>query len=118
MARNTRASTALIVSGASLSSIVWMPEHALVAIQIPSAWTAAAITFQGSTDGSTFGDLYDDGGTEVTIASATVAASRTIVNGSILEKLAPLVAFKVRSGTTGTPVNQAADRSIAISVKE
>lgn len=97
---------ATIASGASLSNAIQPQGLALFAIQMPSTWTAAAITFQGSYDGTTYGDVYDDGGTEVTIASANAVASRVIVNGSVLEKLAALPFVKIRSGTTGSPVNQ------------
>src|SRR5690242_18069352 len=42
----------------------------LVGIQMPASWTSAAITFQCSTDGgTTFQDVYDSAGAEVSITA-------------------------------------------------
>lgn len=99
-----------IGNGQSLSSPIDLQGKRLSHIMIPSAWTTGNITFQVSTDGKTYGDYYDASGTEYT---ATVGgASRTI--------LLPFADFigvqfvKLRSGTTGTPVNQAAERIIGL----
>ena len=82
---------------------------------MPASWTAANLTFQGSdTEAGTYSDLYDDAGTEI---SVTAAASRTIV-GSTLDRVVPLRFLKVRSGTTATPVNQAAARTVLLVMKD
>jgi hypothetical protein len=93
-----------IASGASLSAAVSLGDNTLVAIQMPSGWDAASITFQGSHNGETWNDVYD-AGTEL---SLTVAASRY----QILDpaKLRGLRFLKLRSGATGEAVNQTADR--------
>lgn len=96
-----------IANGASLSSAIDLDENGIVALQMPSAWTAANLTFQGSYDGVTFADVYDSAGTEL---SVTAAASRYIVLTPAT--FAGLRHLKVRSGTTGTPVNQGAARTI------
>jgi hypothetical protein len=77
---------------------------------MPAAWTAATLTFQVSYDGTTFVDLYDDTGTEI---QWQAAASRFIVP-SAPSQFFGIQALKVRSGTTGTPVNQGADRAIQV----
>jgi hypothetical protein len=106
--------TVTIASGQSLSPAFDAGAGRLAALVMPAAWTAAAITFQGSADGSTYADLYDDQGNEATVQAA---ASRAIA----LDVLAPLVGafryLKVRSGTGGAPVNQAAARAIGYALR-
>lgn len=84
--------------------------YRLARIVIPASWTAANLTFQTApASGGTFSDLYDAFGNEYTI---TAAASRAII--------VPFIDFfgirflKIRSGTAGTPVSQAADRTLTI----
>lgn len=103
---------ATIASGASLSDAIHLDERQLVGIQMPAAWTAASLTFAVSADGVTFVPLYWDGA-EYTIAAAGGAAASL---GVSLEPSAfagwPFV--KVRSGTSGTPVNQGAERTLVV----
>lgn len=101
--------TATIASGASLSGSIDLTGRILVAVQMPSAWTAASITFQASNDGTTFDNVYDTAGTEL---AATVAASRYVVFDPA--DLASVRWIKLRSGTSGTPVNQAAERTLTL----
>lgn len=126
IARRTTALTVRITSGQSLSLPVAIQDHVLVAIQVPAAWTAAALTFQGAVgvgkgdqagSGTTWGDVYDDAGVEVSIAQANVVPGRVLVNASILEKLAALPAIRIRSGTSGAAVAQGADRDIVLLLK-
>lgn len=100
---------ATIANGASLSNGVLLASGVLVAIQMPAAWTAAVLTFQGSVDGTNWCDLYDDGGNEY---SATVAASHHVNLDASIFMSAPYV--KVRSGTGGAAVNQGADRLLTL----
>ncbi len=98
-----------IASGASLSGAVACEGLRLAAVVMPAAWTAANLTFQGSVDGTRFVNVHDDAGVEVTV---TAAADRYIpVNPADWEGVQRL---KVRSGTSGTPVNQAAGRIIQL----
>jgi len=102
--------TAAIPSGQSLSPVVdveW-PMHP-IAVIIPAAWTAAVLTFSVSVDGSTYNNLYDDGGNEVTVQADV---DRFITLPPAL--FAGFVDFKVRSGTSGSPVNQGAERSLTV----
>ena len=100
-----------IASGTSLSGEIEV-KNQLLAIEMPAAWTAASITFQASsTSGGTYKDVYDDLGSEVTL---TAGANRVITIDNNALKLASLKFIKLRSGTTATPVNQAAARVINI----
>jgi len=105
--------TATILGTASLSAAVDLMGGRLVGIQMPSAWTAAGLTFQASADGETYADLYDDGGNEV---GGSAAASRYIVfdAGANFEGVRWL---KVRSGTAASAVNQDATRTLTLAVK-
>lgn len=98
-----------IASGQSLSSAVNLSGRVIVGIIMPGTWTAANLTLQGSMDNSTFYDVYDIDGTELTI---TAAASRYIVLDPV--NYPSLKYLKLRSGTTGTPVNQGGARTIGL----
>lgn len=112
-----------IANGAALSGEVDLSQYEVVGIQMPSAWTAAALTFQGRGHNDVLADetipaladVYDDGGTELSVSAA---ASRYIaIVGSKRDALASLRYMKVRSGTTGTPVNQGAARRLLLILK-
>lgn len=85
-------------------------------IIMPAAWTAADITFAvASESGGTFVPLYDDpgdGGTEVLIDGPAVSTARAI--DMLAGSLAPWRYIKIRSGTSGTPVNQGAERTLTV----
>lgn len=86
----------------------------LFGIVMPSVWTAANLTFQASFDsGLTWYDIYDadttTGGTNYEVAAS---ASRYIPIDPTPFSATPMI--KVRSGTVATPVNQAADRILAL----
>lgn len=102
--------TATIANGASLSGEVNLEHGDLFALIMPAAWTAAVLTFSGSYDGTTFYNLYDETGTEI---SFTVDASRYVLI-SAPAKFMGLKRLKVRSGTAGAAVNQAAERAITL----
>jgi len=103
---------AVIPNGTALSGVLDLDggRRSLVALAMPAAWTAAPITFSVSINNSTFVPLYWDGEEYTILAAGGAAASL----GVSLEPSAfagwPFV--KVRSGTAGTPVNQAAERTI------
>jgi hypothetical protein len=112
--------TATIANGGSLSSsadlvsYVQLGGGSPVAIIMPAAWTAADITFQGSVDGgTTFNNIYTQGGTEYKITSP--AASEYIIIPP--DDLVGINAIKIRSGTSGVPVNQGAARNILVVIK-
>jgi hypothetical protein len=111
-----------IANGASLSDAVDMSGLQLVAIQMPSGWTTANLTFQAgvivSQDGKntiTYGNVLDDGGTEVVVTAA--ANSFITIRPTVAAALRGIKSLKVRSGTSGTPVSQAAARIITLSFR-
>lgn len=108
--------TVTISSGTALSAEIDLGSYQLAAIQMPTAWDAANISFQATTaSGGTYQDLYNDGGNEVVVVAA---ASRCIAVNAAAMSLAPLRYIKIRSGTTGTPVNQTATRTIILILKQ
>ena len=109
----TKEIQATILNTASLSAAVELDGHSVERIIMPAAWTAADLTFQVSDDGgTTFQNLYWDWGAEFVIDAAVA----TTIELSPFCKLSNIDQLKVRSGTSGVPVAQAADRIIRLSV--
>ncbi|MDD5585626.1 MAG: hypothetical protein PHY92_01545 [Alphaproteobacteria bacterium] len=101
---------ATIASGQAVSGALNLGGLRLFGFVMPAAWTAANLTFQMSHDGgTTWANVYDSNGNELT---ATVAASRYVALDPA--NFASLAMIKVRSGTSGTPVNQAAERTLQL----
>lgn len=115
--RLTSRAVATIASGQALSSEIDLEGSVISSLVLPSGWDAAALTFQASADGATWGNVYDDAGTEVTVASTSVVAGRVIVNKAVLEQLAGLRRIRLRSGTSAAPINQTASRTITVLLK-
>ncbi len=103
--------TATIAESASLSNAVTIDKSLLLAVVLPSTWTTADLTLQASPDGTTFANVYDSAGTEVTIKAA--ALRYVTLDPSAF---AGMQAIKLRSGTSGSAVNQAAARDITVVV--
>lgn len=113
------AQIATIANGASLSASVAMgQQRTLVGLMTPSAWTAAAISFDVSMDDSTYGALYDDLGTEVVIPSASIATAAVRSFSLDPRNFIGWKYVKVRSGINGTTVNQGAARSVTLVFRE
>lgn len=99
----------LIASGTSLSAKVNLGVKTVVGIAMPAAWDAADLTFQASADdGASFGEVQD-GATPLV---------QTVSAGTVVQ-IDPagwrgLNCLKVRSGASGAPVNQSADRTIKL----
>lgn len=100
---------ATIAGGESLSQSIAIGKGCIpVAIKMPAAWTAASLTFLAASGSETPADLYD-GANEVQV---TAAASRYIVlEGAVFFTVRTL---RIRSGTSATPVNQAAARTLRV----
>lgn len=104
-------STTTIASGESLSPIVVTGERTICAVVMPATWTTADLTFQVSDDGGqTWAELRDADGAVVTLASPT-AGNRYNLSASYFQSSK---FFKVRSGTVGSPVNQAGARVLKL----
>lgn len=105
--------TVTIAASGSLSDVGDLQGYALVGIEMPSAWTAAAITLQGAASAAAnVANVYDKAGAEFTL---TVAASRFVA--ILPSDLAGIRYIKARSGTAGTPVAQAAAAAIGLVVR-
>lgn len=101
--------TATIANNASLSDAIDLQGCRAVAIRMPASWTTAVLTFQGSEDDSNYADVYTSGGTELQCAAA---ASRWIILEP--QHFLGIRYLKIRSGTSGTPVNQGGARSLVV----
>ena len=84
---------------------------------MPDDWTAAPLTFQVSSDGVAYRDLYH---TQITTGAFTPyeAIVPTVIPNSSLfmppDTGLSVVWLKVRSGTQQTPVNQEASRTFTV----
>ena len=96
---------ATIANNESLSSEIALAVSELRSVRpcavLVDNWDAADMSFQGSTDGVDWYDIYRQDGTELTVE---IEADRIVV-------LTPadflgFAHLKVRSGTSGSPVNQ------------
>ena len=103
--------THTIANGASLSDAVEVGESVVVGFQLPTI-DVAVLTFQGSHDGVTYQNVFDSAQAEVQVASST--GVRFVIAPAALNGL-PFI--KVRSGTSGAPVNQTAQRQVQVVAK-
>jgi len=99
-----------IAAGASLSDATNLYGLRLYAIAMPSNWTTANLTFQGSADGgTTWTNMTDAYGNEI---SVTANVSSFIVLD--LSQFSGLQYLKIRSGSSASPIAQAAARSLQL----
>ena len=105
--------TVTIANGASVSDSVFLGGMILSRIEMPSAWTTAALTAQISPDGgSTWTELY--------ISDAAWSIASGVVAASISLALPPATGaqfqgtVRFRSGTSGAAVNQGGARTITL----
>jgi hypothetical protein len=110
--QNKSSLPALISNGTSLSPAVDLGLQCLVRIDMPAAWTTAALTFQVSVDGVTYRNLYDYSGNEFTVVSTVALANRAIT--VVIVDWLSVRFIKVRSGTSASPVNQGQDSSVGL----
>jgi hypothetical protein len=104
---------ATIANGESQSNSMGVGEMSLLAIVMPASWTAANLTFLGSYDnGTTFQPLHEMDGDEITVVTA---ASRTCILDPAV--FTGLDYVKIRSCTTGGPVNQGAARTLTVAYR-
>lgn len=104
--------TATIANAGSLSNAFPQGDGALVAIELPSAWTAAALSFDVSNDNVTYKSLSWSG-SEFTIsdpsAGTSILGTALSVDPAIFQGYRYI---KIRSGTVGTPVAQGGARTL------
>jgi len=113
MARDNQVLTVTIANGAALSDAFDMRRFSFLTVHMPAAWTAASMGFYvSSSQGGTFLPLYDDEGNVVEITSPAVDKAYTApatVGGAHWVKL--------WSETSGSGVNQGAERSLIVNLK-
>jgi hypothetical protein len=100
-----------IASGEALSAARHINNRIPCGIFMSAGWTAAVITLQTSLDNSTFYNIHEFDGSELTLTVAAglyvpLDTSRLLGIGRYL---------RIRSGTAGTPVNQGAERVVSLS---
>jgi len=107
--------TLSILINQSLSGILDTVDAMLVALIQPAAWTAAALTLQGSVDGSTFFPItYYAAAAQfqwigaANFAPGTLQLIRAPSQDSNIDSLPRYL--KLRSGTDAAPVNQLVQR--------
>ena len=102
-----------IQAGESLSDGIDCRPGELVRLTMPGAWSEAApLTFQISTDGEFFNDLFKLDGHEVTVP-AVVPGAAVIVPHDVGRAVAFI---KFRSGTRAAPVVQEMLREFAVAI--
>lgn len=102
---------AVILSGQSLSAAIDLEQLNIATIIFPASWTTADITFQTSADGVTYSDVINDSGVEV---KRTPVAGKAM--GVSIPELSGVRFLKIRSGISGSPVNQGADRTLTLTL--
>lgn len=102
-----------IQAGESLSDAIDCSAGELVRLTMPGAWTdAAPLTFQISTDGVFYNDLFTLDGYEVTLP-AVVPGAAVLVSHDVGRAIAFI---RFRSGTRAAPVPQQDLREFAVAV--
>jgi hypothetical protein len=101
-----------IPQGESLSDGADCSAGTIVRITVPQEFTDANLTFQASSDGNFYNDLYNDKQEEITLQ---VKPDTTVV---VTAPWTRTVAFiKLRSGTRDNPVPQEVDCRFGIAVE-
>jgi hypothetical protein len=102
-----------IQAGESLSDAVDCSAGELVRLTMPGAWTdAAPLTFQISTDGVFYNDLFTLDGHELTLP-VVVPGAAVLVSHDVGRAVAFI---KFRSGTRAAPVAQDMLREFAVAI--
>ncbi len=114
--RSKSTTTVTILTGASLSNTVDLAGKTVVGIEMPAGWDAAALSFQtAASAAANVGDLYDEDG-EVSIPTGSVVANG-VIGFQKIARFEHAEFIAVRSGPTGSAVNQTAERIITLIVE-
>jgi hypothetical protein len=101
-----------IEAGESLSDGADCSAGEIVRITVPQEFTEANLTFQVSTDGNLYNDLYDSDGDEITITAQPDCG--IAIHGLWTRSIAFI---KFRSGTREHPVEQREACKFAIAIE-
>jgi hypothetical protein len=93
-----------IARGESLSEGIDCSAGTIVRITVPQEFTEANLTFQVSSNGDLYNDLYDDRGDEITVTAQP--DSTIVIDGVWVHTVGWL---KLRSGSRDHPVVQTKD---------
>lgn len=107
--------TVTIADSAALSGALNVQGWDVMAIEQPANCEGTAFTFQASQDGSTFADVYDNTGTELSVTKSATAAQLLTLGTKQIQGVAQI---KVRSGTTGAPTNQTGAATIKVGLRK
>jgi hypothetical protein len=98
-----------IQQGESLSDAADVSGGSIVRITVPQEFTQANLTFQSSSDGGLYNDLYDAEGNEITMVAKP--DTTIIVKAAWARALGWI---KIRSGTRRAPVEQRVTTKLGI----
>ena len=101
-----------ILAGESLSDGADCSAGDIVRLTIPQEFTDANLTFQVSTDGNFYNDLYSASGDEVSIPAKPDCA--IVIRNEVWGRSINFI--KIRSGTRTHPVPQEEDCKLAIAI--
>lgn len=105
-----------IMNGQSVSQSLDVSGQCLTGVIMPSAWTTAALTVEVSADGATWvGVVYNSD--LIQCNSVAVPAVSTAYSFDLAGML-PYRFIRLRSGTTASAVNQDADRTLTVCLRE
>lgn len=102
--------TVTIANGTSISSGVNIQGYRIAAFITPASWTTASLTMQVSLDGTNYYDLFING-TEWSITSPLLTRWYEYHPAATAVNTTTALYFKLRSGSSASPVNQGADRA-------
>jgi hypothetical protein len=103
----------VIEAGESLSDGVDCTGGNIVRITMPASWESGNLTFQISSDGEGYNDLFNYDGEEITMVVMPGAA--IVIHGDLATNAA-LAYVKFRSGTRESPVVQEERREFSIAL--
>jgi hypothetical protein len=107
---------ATIAASASVSDVIDIGGHTAFALFMPSAWTAADISFTAThTVGASHNPVVGATGAELSV-SATNDVAISLME-TVGYALIPFRYIKLVSGTSASPVAQDAERTIYVMVK-
>ena len=107
----------VIEAGESLSSGLDCTSGDIVRITMPSTkWSGGNMTFQISTDGQGYNDLYDARGNEVTLVMPKKPHAAVIVLNEEWVKAVGWIKF--RAGTAASPVPQVERQQFGVTVEQ
>ena len=110
--------TVTIAAGASTSSTIPLGAgvRQLAGLQMPAAWTAAALAYEGSRDGTAWGPIFYGAEEYNQLAAEGAAADARVTLDPLAFGDWPYV--RVRSGPSTLRVNQGAERTLVVLTRD